>query len=455
MKMKKLIAAAMSVILSVSALSVSAGAYDFVTNMNEKDKEKTYYGPLPTMWSYDVTLNRLVKNEVSKRYLKNIDPNWTDAQKVAYLYTNIVNQGRHRTESNGKKGDILYTGMGTCGTFSNDFTYVCSNLGIRSREAGPLIRGVDHSINLVEIDEKWYELDSDGGNEFLTGTNNTKNLGQYTTANNDGIFPTVEAYSPYNEYSHNGYTYYTGAYNAHYFEYNGQWFKYDNTEIDKIDNSLYCSTSEYVFSLFGNAPASELKIPNGSPFLKAEDSWGPGCFAYDNNGHLYFDWKDSIYVYNAATNTSSKVFTLSKTIKGSDVNKRRNGYGSQPSTHAPFQWFGIDKYALYYVCLDGSYGSIPLGSDKTHLELTSDSKTIGVGDYTFVAPMASTEDKCGQQVTFSTKDTDIIKVFDGGIVKGLKAGKATVTVSAYGRSNTYTVTVRDGEVTKNVIGEAF
>lgn len=455
MKMKKLIAAAMSVILSVSALSVSAGAYDFVINMNEKDKEKVYYGPLPTMWSYNIALNNLVRNEVSKRYLKNIDPDWTDAQKVAYLYTNIVNQGRHRVESNGTQGDILYNGMGTCNTFSGDFTYVCSNLGIRSRDASPLIKGVDHDINLVEIDGKWYELDSDGGHEFLTGTNNTKNLGQYATANNDGIFPSVEAYSPYNEYKLNsGSVVYTGASNAHYFEYNGQWFKYTNSYIDKINSSLYCDSAEHIFKLFGNAPASELEARNSGQ-LKAEESWEPGCFAYDNNGHLFYDWKNSIYKYDAASNTSSKVFTLSKTIKGSDVNKRRNGYGSQPSTHAPFQWFGIDKYALYYVCLDGSYGSISLGSDKTHLELTSESKTIGVGDYTFVAPMASTEDKCGQQVTFSTKDTDIIKVFDGGIVKGLKAGKATVTVSAYGRSNTYTVTVKDGEVTKNVIGEAF
>lgn len=148
MKSTKIASIILAASLVISTLSVSAGAYDFVTSMSEKDKEKVYYGPLPPMWSYDVPLNRMVKNEASKRYLKNIDPDWADAQKVAYLYTNIVNQGRHRTESNGKEGDILYTGMGTCGTFSNDFTYVCSNLGIRSREAGPLIRGVDHIVSI-------------------------------------------------------------------------------------------------------------------------------------------------------------------------------------------------------------------------------------------------------------------------------------------------------------------
>lgn len=456
MKIASIILTASLAIMALST-SVNASYSSIVWDMNDSDKEKGYYGPLPTSWDYDTLLIRMVKNEVSKRYLKNIDPDWTDAQKVAYLYTNIINQGRHRDQGGETESDILYAGMGICNAFSSDFTYVCNSLGIRSRTASPLIRGVDHDINLVEIDGKWYELDCDGGHEFLTGTNNTRNLGQYATANNDGVFPTVEAYSPYNEYARNKnrIIYYSGAYNAHYFEYNGQWFKYDDSYISKIDASLYCDSAEDVFRFSDNTSFdsnSKRVAASGS------DHWNPGCSAYDNNGHLYFDWKDSIYVYNAATNTSSKVFTLSKTIKGSDIYNSKanlNGYGSQPASYAPFQWFGIDKYALYYVCLDGSYGSIPLGSDKTHLELTSDSKTIGVGEYTFVAPMASTEDKCGKQVTFSTKDTDIIKVFDGGIVKGLKAGKATVTVSAYGRSNTYAVTVKDGSTTENVIGEAF
>lgn len=454
MKMKKLISAAMSVILSVSALSVSAGAYNRYSFIKNMDVEKKEYDELQLGYDNNV-LVRTVKNEVAKRYVRNIDPNWTDAQKAAYLYTNIVNQGRHRSDnSDGGDDDVLYRGMGICNTFTRDFVEVCQILGIRSRTASPVIKGVNHDINLVEIDGKWYELDSDGGNHFLRGTNNTKNHGKYATANNDGVFPTVEAYSPYNEYTHNGYTFYNGALDAHYFEYNGQWFRYDDSYIDKIDNSLYCATASDVFCFSDNSTKRDGEVHKTT----GSERWNPACFAYDGNGHLYYDWKNSIYKYDAASNTSSKVFTLSKTIKGSDINNsyaNLNGYGSQPASYAPFQWFGIDKYALYYVCLDGSYGSIPLGSDKTHLELTSESKTIGVGDYTFVAPMASTEDKCGQQVTFSTKDTDIIKVFDGGIVKGLKAGKATVTVSAYGRSNTYTVTVKDGEVTKNVIGEAF
>lgn len=446
--MKKLIAVAMSVILSISALSVSAGAT--ITRIGMFDKEDKENFTAATMKAYE----KLVSDEASKRYIRNIDPDWTDAQKVAYLYTNLINQGRHYAKCD--TSGILYCGQGICNIFAEEFNVVCDILGIRSRTASPAIKGVNHEFNLVEIDGKWYELDCDGGHEFLTGTNNTRNLGTYNIAGTDGFFPSVEAYSPYNEYKlDSGSIVYTGASNAHYFEYNGQWFKYTNSYIDKINSSLYCDSADHIFKLFGNAPASELEARNSGQ-LKAEESWEPACFAYDNNGHLYFDWKDSIYVYNAATNTSSKVFTLSKTIKGSDVNKRRNGYGSQPSTHAPFQWFGIDKYALYYVCLDGSYGSIPLGSDKTHLELTSDSKTIAVGEYAFVAPMASTEFKCGKQVTFSTKDTDIIELDTKyGVFKGLKAGKATVTVSAYGRSNTYIVTVKDGSTTENVIGEAF
>lgn len=451
MKMKKLIAAIMTIITSFYAFGVSAGAFGTYLDAISEELYKDGAGKSPT--DIRAELYQVIKTEAVKRYLRNIDPNWTDAQKVAYLYTNIVNQGRHRT-TDSPNADILYNGYGVCNTFSAAFNYACNNLGIRSMRASPAIKGVDHDINLVEIDGKWYELDSDGGNHFLYGTNNTRNVGKYNQPGGGGIFPTVEAYSPYNEYT-DGNTYYNGAYNAHYFEYNGQWFRYDNTKICKIDNSLYCASAEYVFSLFGNAPASELKNPNGSPVLSKEDSWGPGCFAYDDNGHLYYDWKNNIYCYDAATNTSSKVFTLSKTIAGSNVNKKRNGYGSQPSTHAPFQWFGIDKYALYYVCLDGSYGTIALGSDNTHLELTSDSKTIGIGEYAFVAPMASTRDKCGDQVSFSTKNNDVIQLFEGGIIRGKKAGKVTVTVSAYGRSNTYTVTVKDGTTTENVVGDAF
>ncbi|MCM1335064.1 MAG: hypothetical protein NC237_08430 [Eubacterium sp.] len=280
--------------------------------------------------------------------------------------------------------------------FSGAFTYACKNLGIRSMYTSPAIKGVQHDINLVEIDGKWCELDSDGGHYFLYGTNNTRNVGKYNQPGGGGIFPTVEAYSPYNErVGASGNTYYDGAYNARYFEYNGQWFRYDDSYISKIDDSLYCSTANDVFCFSDNSIKDGY---NDAHKTMGSEYWNPACFAYDDNGHLYYDWKNSIYRYDAASNTSSKVFTLSKTIKESDINNTKanlNGYGSQPASYAPFQWFGIDKYALYYVCLDGSYGTIALGSDNTHLELTSDSKMIGVGEYAFVAPMASTRDKCG------------------------------------------------------------
>ncbi|MCM1335065.1 MAG: hypothetical protein NC237_08435 [Eubacterium sp.] len=89
MKIKKLIAAIMTVITSFYAFGISVGAFGSYLDTVSEKLYRDGAGNSPADIRFE--LYQVIKTEAVKRYLRNIDPNWTEAQKVAYLYTNIVN----------------------------------------------------------------------------------------------------------------------------------------------------------------------------------------------------------------------------------------------------------------------------------------------------------------------------------------------------------------------------
>lgn len=388
--MKKVISVILSLFVAFS-LTVNVYAYNYDKQMLESYKSEYSIGRSKSI------LN-MINKEIVKRITNNINPEWTIEQKIAYIYSYISNQSRHTGNENGTYG-VLFRGCSDCNNFSDTFNDVCEAVGIESKSVnGCGINGSyisHHSINVVNVNGKWYEIDCDGG-RFLRGGDNS--------AYNKEL-PTVEAESPY-----------ISARGARFFEYNKQWYAYSPDGIYTVSSDFQKKSATLVYEF---------------------DDWCPSSTVYDNNGKLYFDWKKEIRVYDAATNTVSTAAKLNSDLAFSLEPKYISGRTT--NLNAPFSWFGIDKYALMYVTSEGKCGS--LGSSKK-LELTSYKKNINVNECTFVTSMSSTEYKCGTQVKYSTKDTDIISIDEFGVVYGLKPGKATVTVSAFGRSNTYTVNVR-------------
>lgn len=387
--MKKIISVILSVFTAFS-LAVNVRAYNY-----DKQILESYKSEYSTEQSKSIL--DMINQEIIKRITNNINPEWTVEQKIAYIYSYISNQGRHTGNENGTYG-VLFRGSSDCNNFSDTFNDVCKAMGIESVSASGT--GINesyinhHCINLVNVNGKWYEIDCDGG-YFLRGGDNA-------SYNKD--LPAVEADSPY-----------ISARGIRFFEFNKQWYAYTPDGIYTVSSDFKKKSADLVYEF---------------------DGWRPSSTVY-SNGKLYFDWKKEIRVYDAASN---KVSTLAKLNSDTSFSLEPNFIsGRTTNLNAPFSWLGIDKYALMYVTSEGKCGS--WGSSKK-LELTSYRKNINVKGYTFVTSMSSTEYKCGSQVKYYTDDTDIISIDEFGVVCGLKPGKATVTVSAFGRSNTYTVNVK-------------
>ena len=395
---------------------------------------------------------QMMETELCKRITNNIDPSWTDAQKVAYAMSRINNQIRYGGGSSIYQG--LFSGYGTCMSYCGSFKCVMDLLGIPAhRVSGTMGKGqlAGHAWNVVKINGVWYNIDANDASFLGTAWNN----GYYEdTCCDTKIY---ENGTP-NFKVTNSSDYYS-TYGVCYFESNGKWYQYDDEKIYSIDNSLRDKTERAVYSLIFNVKEGTYTSKEAFDKYANNEGWRPTIFTVANE-KLYYDWKDSIYEYNPQTNSSKKIYTIPYTIKSGAANHSQVTYNrkgqkilkSMACCNSPIAWLGADKYALYYVLRDGKTGSIAFGSNKTKLELTSTSKTIKVGEVTYATCMASTEYVCGVSVKYSSSNPAVADVDEAGLVYGNKAGTATITVEAYGRKNSYKVTVKNSSYTGKTDG---
>lgn len=395
---------------------------------------------------------QMMETELAKRITNNIDSSWTDAQKVAYAMSRINNQIRY-----GGGGSIyqgLFSGYGTCMSYSGSFKCVMDLLGIPAhRVSGTMGKGqlAYHAWNVVKINGVWYDIDAnkaaflrpDHANGYYEDTCCDTKVYENGTPN----FKVTKT----SDYWHSS--------DSCYFESNGKWYQYDDRYIGAMDSSLKSDSYKKLFRLEINKPEGTYTAKEAFAAAVNGTDWEPSVFAVANE-KFYYDWKDSIYEYNPQTNSSKKIYTIPYTIKSGTGRHNKVTYSGNNQDFAeintcrnsPIAWLGADKYALYYVLRDGKTGSIAFGSDKTKLELTSTSKTIKVGEVTYATCMASTEYVCGVSVKYSSSNPAVADVDEAGLVYGNKAGTATITVEAYGRKNSYKVTVKNSSYTGKTDG---
>ena len=447
-------AVAMTTCASASSTETSGGANWSTTSYTDGNN---YTSEKPTNEHNSAFNNaslhyQMMYRELAKRITNNIDPSCTDAQKVAYAMSRINNQIRY-----GGGGSIyqgLFSGYGTCMSYCGSFKCVMDLLGIPAhRVSGTMGKGqlAGHAWNVVKINGVWYNIDANDASFLGTAWNN----GYYEdTCCDTKIY---ENGTP-NFKVTNSSDYYS-TYGVCYFESNGKWYQYDDEKIYSIDNSLRDKTERAVYSLIFNVKEGTYTSKEAFDKYANNEGWRPTIFTVANE-KLYYDWKDSIYEYNPQTNSSKKIYTIPYTIKSGAANHSQVTYNrkgqkilkSMACCNSPIAWLGADKYALYYVLRDGKTGSIAFGSNKTKLELTSTSKTIKVGEVTYATCMASTEYVCGVSVKYSSSNPAVADVDEAGLVYGNKAGTATITVEAYGRKNSYKVTVKNSSYTGKTDG---
>ena len=383
---------------------------------------------------YDIeTLTQLYKDDKMNSVLSGMKPEWNDIQKAAYIYSYITNNYRHSDD-----GSVMYFnqgGVGICGDYSMLVYDYLKAAGISSYYVSyaKAYTYSAHAVDLVNIDNVWYELDCDGA-YFMKNHNSCGYVGSYTDAEVEyNISVTTSSEYEASDYS--------------YFEYNGQWYAYSSEYIFKIDSSLKNlknSKWERVFYTSVNKSVNEVTPREKASLVSRGYSWRPTSFAYDGNGKLYFDFFGDVYVYNAATNTSSFVTSAGNNISGAVYSKNKLiAYSNRTSRNSPIAWLGVDKYALYYVTRDGKFGTASLTSNNTALETTKPSLTMRAGEVAYNTAAASTEYLCGYQLSYKSSNESIATVDKYGMVYAKKAGTAYITVSYMGRSADYKVTVKD------------
>lgn len=391
--------------------------------------------------------------ELVKRVLKGIDPSWTDVQKVAYVYSYIANQTRYG--GGGSTYCSLYQGHGTCMSYTYAFKDIMDTLGFPCHYVSG-VATVDkvlsgHAWNVVKVNGKWYNIDCNKL-EFLQG--NITPSGYYEdtccdthwSATGTNNFKVVSS-SEYREKFSEGF----------YFESNGKWYYCSGTTVCSINNNLHISSIVAKYSLIYDCK-TEL-VPDPVVLWENDIGWEPSCFTVANE-KLYYDWKGTIREYNPQTNSTRIVYTIPYTVKSGKGGTQNHGdvtysgkaqkfYEAGDCKNSPIAWIGSDKYAIYYILRDGTQGSVALGSDKNKLELTSTSKTIRVGEVTYATCMSSSMYRAGgfkeeyaNPVTYKSSNTSIVDIDEDGYAYAKKTGTATITVSAFGRKNSYKITVK-------------
>ena len=91
----------------------------------------------------------------------------------------------------------------------------------------------------------------------------------------------------------------------------------------------------------------------------------------------------------------------------------------------------------------------PIGVSSVHMMLETDfTAVLYVGDTLNLSAAVLPSNAENQSLTWKSSDTSVLTVTSYGLVKALSEGEATVTVTAGGASDSYSITVKDmGEVT--------
>jgi len=437
--MKKLFTRFTAIITTIAVAAASLCAATFALPSYDSWSANGYDGS---------TLNNLLTQNKIDYIKSNINPNWSDAQKAAYIYSYISNNYRHPEGMIDTNGEILFeqSGIGVCAEFATMFYKATNTIGMKSELVSLKESGIGHAADLINVSGIWYHIDCD--KQSFLATRWTKGYaGPYDQEN--GQFTDLEEIlgirvTDSSDYSTSNYT---------YFEYNGQWYAYDSRWIYKIDSSLKNMSNaswERVFYLDVNKSVSEITYKERVKMNSNGNGWKPTSFAYDNNGKLYFDFFGDIYAYNAATNTSSFVISVGNNINGAVYSGNKIQQYGRTSYNSPIAWLGVDKYALYYVTRDGKFGSVSLNGNSSALETVKTSIAMRAGEAAYNTAVASTEYLCGYQLSYKSSDESIATVDKYGIVYAKKVGTAYITVSYMGRSADYKVTVKDMNYTGSV-----
>lgn len=124
------------------------------------DADREYYETVKIR--YDDSVEKMDKmrqtfEECADRYIRDIDPEWSDVQKVIYLHDKMAQNIVYKPEKelNRRTYQAMTENKSNCAGISAAFSYLLSKVGIHSEIVGT----DEHNLNKVMLDGEWFVVD--------------------------------------------------------------------------------------------------------------------------------------------------------------------------------------------------------------------------------------------------------------------------------------------------------
>ena len=394
-------------------------------------------------FTYIMTLNEYIEaettiNKAKNLYLSGIKPEWNDLEKIVYTNNFLCQYCTYASniiESSHTLYGALVDRLPVCDGYSKAFKFLTEAAGIKSIVVTSF--DMEHAWNMVEYNGDYYHLDVTW-NDDHNGVGRTTY--RYFLASDSGFSNSNRNHYSWmaeNDQTANN-TQFDGTntpwgidyYRSYLMYKDGYWYSLEN-----IKNANYI-----------NICKQSLKNFNDKTIIKK-----------DTLDYVFVDpsyTTDNDYIYYTTQNTITRMQFDGQVMQTIYTNPNK---GSKI-------FYGVEYKdgKFYYDTLDLVNNTANTATRKTYLlnyilitSVVLENETIELNvdeEKTLVASILPENTSMDKKLTWTSSDTSVATVDQNGVVKGITAGNAVITVTtSNGKKDTCSVTVNAVEIPEEVV----
>ncbi len=383
-------------------------------------------------FKYIMTLNEYLEaetiiNKAKNLYLSGIKPEWNDLEKIVYTNNFLCQYCTYASniiESSHTLYGALVDRLPVCDGYSKAFKFLTEAAGIKSIVVTSF--DMEHAWNMVEYNGDYYHLD-------VTWNDDNAGVGRttyrYFLASDSGFSDSNRNHYSWmaeNDLTANN-TQFDGTntpwgidYYRSYLMYNdGYWYSLDNIKNVNYINICKQSLRNFNDKTITKKDTSDLVFANPS-------------YTTDND-YIYFTTQNMIMQMKFDGQDMKSIFMNpnqgSKVLFGIEYKDKKFYYDTLDLVNNSANTSTRKTYELNFVLIQG------VEVDEV-IELNVDEEK------TLTAKILPENTSMDKKLTWTSSDTSIATVDQNGVVKGVAAGNAVITVmTSNGKKDTCSVTV--------------
>ncbi len=383
-------------------------------------------------FKYIMTLNEYLEaetiiNKAKNLYLSGIKPEWNDLEKIVYTNNFLCQYCTYASniiESSHTLYGALVDRLPVCDGYSKAFKFLTEAAGIKSIVVTSF--DMEHAWNMVEYNGDYYHLD-------VTWNDDNAGVGRttyrYFLASDSGFSDSNRNHYSWmaeNDLTANN-TQFDGTntpwgidYYRSYLMYNdGYWYSLDNIKNVNYINICKQSLRNFNDKTITKKDTSDLVFANPS-------------YTTDND-YIYFTTQNMIMQMKFDGQDMKSIFMNpnqgSKVLFGIEYKDKKFYYDTLDLVNNSANTSTRKTYELNFVLIQG------VEVDEV-IELNVDEEK------TLTAKILPENTSMDKKLTWTSSDTSVATVDQNGVVKGVAAGNAVITVmTSNGKKDTCSVTV--------------